>query len=55
MNKFKSIALVTSLFFTLAALGMLSGIQYVVVWTQKAFYQKLETTFVLHDERDDSN
>ena len=43
------------LFFTLAALGMLSGIQYVVVWTQKAFYQKLETTFVLHDERDDSN
>ena len=43
------------LFFALAALGMLSGIQYVVVWTQKAFYQKLETTFVLHDERDDSN
>ena len=43
------------LFFTLAALGMLSGIQYVVVWTQKAFNQKLETTLVLHDERDDSN
>ena len=43
------------LFFALAALGMLSGIQYVVVWTQKAFNQKLETTFVLHDERDDSN
>ena len=43
------------LFFTLAALGMLSGIQYVVVWTQKAFNHKLETTFVLHDERDDSN
>ena len=43
------------LFFTLAALGMLSGIQYVVVWTQKDFNHKLETTFVLHDERDDSN
>tara|TARA_E500000331_G_scaffold90954_1_gene86941 strand:- start:958 stop:1566 length:609 start_codon:yes stop_codon:yes gene_type:complete len=42
------------LFVTLAALGVLSGIQYVVVWTRKALNQRLVMSFVEVNERDDS-
>ena len=43
------------LFFTLVALGILSGIQYVAIWTMKALNQPFDNKFIKANERDDIN